>query len=59
MKIVYGQHLIPNRDALENILRYETTIERSLDRALNRTERLQRHRTGERVPPSASMRLNR
>jgi hypothetical protein len=42
MRIVYGQHLIPNRDALENIVRYETTIERSLDRALNRLERLQR-----------------
>jgi hypothetical protein len=46
MKVARGQYVIPNRDALEKILRYETTIERSLDRALDRLERLQRRRLG-------------
>jgi len=58
MKIVYGRHLIPNRDALDKILRYETTIERSLDRALNRLDRLQRRRKGEPVLPPVDVHLS-
>ncbi|MGC1651095.1 MAG: hypothetical protein WA741_35150 [Candidatus Sulfotelmatobacter sp.] len=34
---------------MDKIPRYETTIDRSLDRALNRLERLQRRRKGEPV----------
>ena len=45
-----GQHAIPNREALDRLLRYETTIDRSLTRALDRLDRLQRRRTGERIP---------
>ena len=30
MKIALGEHVIPNRDALEKIRRYETAIERNL-----------------------------
>jgi hypothetical protein len=52
-----GQHAIPNREALDRLLRYETTIDRSLTRALDRLERLQRRRNGERIPPSVSVRL--
>ena len=52
-----GQHAIPNPEALDRLLRYETTIDRSLTRALDRLERLQRRRSGERIPPSVSVRL--
>jgi hypothetical protein len=54
-----GQHAIPNREALDRLLRYETTIDRSLSRALDRLERLQRRRNGERIPPPVSVRLTR
>ena len=57
MKIVYAQHLIPNRDALDKILRYETTTERSLDRAHNRLERLQRRRKDEPALPPVNVQL--
>ena len=43
----FVEHLLPNREALDKILRYEPTIERSLGRALDRLERLQRRRKGE------------
>jgi len=35
---------IPSRDALDRILPYETAIERGLNRAVDRLERLQRRR---------------
>jgi len=38
------KHVIPNRDDLDRILRYETATDRSLSRALDRLERLQRRR---------------
>jgi hypothetical protein len=41
---------IPNSEALDRLLRYETTIERSLTRSLDRLERLQRRRSEERTP---------
>jgi hypothetical protein len=50
MKVVYGQHLIPNRDALE-------AIEPNLGRTRDRLDRLQRRRKGEPVPPSVNLRL--
>ena len=45
-EVAIGQHAIPNREALDRLLRYETTIDRSLTRALDRLERLQRRRVG-------------
>jgi hypothetical protein len=51
MKIAVSQHVVPNGDALEKILRYNAAIDRSLDRALNRLDRLQRRRKGEPVLP--------
>jgi len=51
VKVKLSHHVISNRDALDKILRYETTIERSLDRAINRLDRLQRRRKGEPVLP--------
>jgi hypothetical protein len=47
----YGRHAIPNGEALDKILRYETTIERYLSRAMQQLDHLQRRRTGELVPP--------
>jgi hypothetical protein len=44
-EVAIGQHAIPNREALDRLLRYETTIDRSLTRALDRLERLQRRRS--------------
>jgi len=42
LEIGIGQYAIPNPEALDRLLRYETTTERSLTRALDRLERLQR-----------------
>ena len=54
-----GQHVIPNREALDKILRYKTTSDRSLGRALDRLERLQRRRRGDPVLSPVSVRLTR
>ena len=56
-EITVAQHVIPNGEALDKILRYETTIERSLTRALDRLECLQRRRSREPVLPPVSVRL--
>ncbi len=57
MEVALAQHVIPDHDALDRILRYETAIERNLGRALDRLERLQRRRKGEPVLPPVSVRL--
>lgn len=54
-----GQHAIPDREVVDKILRYETSMERSLDRAVDRLERLQRRRLGEAVPAPLNIRLHR
>jgi hypothetical protein len=46
-EIEVAQHILPNREALDRILRYESSIERNLNRALERLERMQRNRRGE------------
>ncbi|MGA8500004.1 MAG: hypothetical protein WB683_00510 [Candidatus Sulfotelmatobacter sp.] len=48
---------IPSRDVLDRILPYEAAIERSLNRALDRLERLQRRRKGEPVLPPVNVQL--
>jgi len=53
MEVAIGQHAIPNVEALDRLLRYETTFDRSLTRALDRLQRLQRRRSGERIPRGA------
>jgi hypothetical protein len=58
-EIAIAQHSIPNGDALDKVLRYETTIERQLGRTVDRLERLQRRRQGEITPPPVSIRLTR
>lgn len=47
--------ILPKSDVLDKILRYETTLERQLYRAMNQLERLQRRRNGEQVPPPITM----
>jgi hypothetical protein len=46
---------ILGRDALNRILPYEAAIERSLNRAVDRLERLQRRRKSERYLPAVSV----
>ena len=54
----YDQQAIPNDDSLNRILRYSGMIDRELNRAFDRLERLQRRRKGEPVPPSLNLNLN-
>jgi hypothetical protein len=46
---------LPDRITMDKILRYETTMERQLYRALHHLERIQRRRQGEAVPPPLSI----
>jgi len=46
---------LPAKDPTDKILRYETTIERQLYRAISQLERLQRQRQGDTVPPPISV----
>jgi hypothetical protein len=57
LEVTTAKHVIPNRDDLDRILRYETATDRSLSRALDRLERLQRRRRGEPLLPPVSVRL--
>lgn len=52
-----AQRIIPNSEALDRILRYETATDRSLSRALDRLERLQTRRRRERIPDQVRTRL--
>lgn len=50
--------LLPNDGATNKLLRYETTIERQLYRAMHQLERLQRQRAGEMLPPPIQIELD-
>lgn len=52
-----GRHAVPSPEALDRILRYETTIERYLSRGIERLERLQQRRRGEYIPPAVRVHL--
>ena len=56
-KLANDLEAIPRPEALDRLLRAEAATERSLNRAIDRLERLQRHRKGEAVPPPLSVRL--
>jgi hypothetical protein len=58
-EIAVAQHVIPNGEALDKVLRYEAAIERQLGRTVDRLERLQRRRQGEMIPPPLSVHLTR
>jgi hypothetical protein len=57
--VAYDQVAIPKAEALDRLLRAESSAERNLGRAIDRLERLQRRRMGEAVPPPLSVRLTR
>jgi hypothetical protein len=50
--------LLPAQPVVDKILRYETSLERQLYRAMNQLERLQRLRNGERVPPPLAVQVS-
>jgi len=50
--------LLPTAEALDKIMRYETTLHRQMYRAMNQLERLQRMRLGEIVPPPVTMEVS-
>ncbi len=54
----YRQNSIPDDSSLDTILRYSGMIDRDLNRAYDRPERLQRRRKGESVPPSLNLNVN-
>jgi hypothetical protein len=46
---------VPDTPQLDRLLRYETSLERSIERTLNQLERSQRMRLGRPVPPSINL----
>ncbi len=57
----YKSHLslpLMERERLDRMLRYETTIHRQMAYAINQLERLQRARKGEHVPPPVTVHLS-
>ena len=47
--------VLSSADTLDKIMRYETTLERQLYRAMHQLERLQRMRKGEDIPAPLTM----
>ena len=50
---------LPDLTTVDRLLRYETSIQRRLDRSLAHLERLQRRRMGETVPPPVRVQIER
>ncbi len=50
--------LLPSADTMDKSLRYTTTLERQLYRAMNHLERLQRRRQGENIPAPVIMEIS-
>jgi hypothetical protein len=50
--------VLPSPDVLDKIMRYETTLQRQMYRAMSQLERLQRMRHGEAVPAPIMMELS-
>jgi hypothetical protein len=50
--------VLPKSKVLEKILRYETTLQRQMFRAMNQLERLQRMRQGEIIPAPLTMEIS-
>jgi len=48
-----AEHIIPVGPSLDNLVRYESSIERNLSRALDRLQRLQRSRNTEMIIENA------
>jgi hypothetical protein len=57
LKLTMIRRNVPESPRLDALLRYEASLERAFDRALNQLERLQRIRLGESVPPEHRVRI--
>jgi hypothetical protein len=55
----YDNRAVPKAEVLDRVIRADSAAERSLNRAIDRLERLQRRRQGESVPPPVNVRLTR
>lgn len=53
-----GNHRRLSQQPLDLLIRYESSLERAFDRALNQLERLQRIRKGQPVPPTLSVNVS-
>ncbi len=49
---------LPDEENLNKLIRYESMVNRELDRAMNQLERLQRARLGEHIPPPVTLDVN-
>jgi len=56
-KLANDLEVVPRPEARDRVLRADAATERTLNRATDRLERLQRHRKGEVVPPPLSVRF--
>jgi hypothetical protein len=52
------RHNVPDTPQLDRLLRYETTLDRAIDRTLNQLERYQRMRLGQPVPPPINLNVS-
>jgi len=50
--------VLPSPEVLDKIMRYETTLQRQMYRAMSQLERLQRMRQGEAVPAPMMMEMS-
>jgi hypothetical protein len=50
--------VLPPPEVLEKIMRYETTLQRQMYRAMSQLERLQRMRQGESIPAPLTMEVS-
>ena len=58
LRVEVERKAIPNTEVLDKIVRYSSMIDKDLNRAYERLERLQRRRKGEHVPPSLNLNVN-
>ncbi len=49
---------VPESTALDRLLRYEASLERTFDRTISQLERLQRMRLGQPVPPPVKVEVS-
>jgi hypothetical protein len=58
LKVELLRQNVPDAPQLDRLLRYETSLERSIERTLNQLERLQRIRLGRPAPLSLNLNIN-
>lgn len=58
MKVEAVRRAVPESPALDRLLRYEVSLERSFDRTFTQLERLQRMRLGQPVPPRIDVNIS-